>query len=48
MHFEENRMRYFCSCTIVVVVAVTEIMYFIDFGRERMVVGRILKQVHLF
>ena len=39
--FEENSVRYFCSRTIVVVVADTEIGYFINFGRDRIVVGRI-------
>ena len=39
--FEENRVPYFCSRTIVVIVADTVIGYFIDFSRERIVVGRI-------
>jgi len=39
--FEENCVRYFCSRMIVVVVADTEMGYFINFGRERIVVGRI-------
>ena len=39
--FEENRVRYFCSRAIVVVVACTEIGHFIDVGGERIIVGRV-------
>ena len=38
--FEENCMCYFCTRVIVVMVACTEIRYFIDAGGERTVRDR--------
>ena len=39
--FEENRMCYFCSRMIVVVVACAEFGHFIDVGGEWIIVGRV-------